>query len=93
MAFDGAEVMEKLKDYSVHSSILSIIGGLKSDSIDNNEKSVKFFNFVNKLGVKSRRITQLSNEIDFIFVKEGLQSSRYATGIFNNLYTDHSAIS
>jgi len=92
MAFDGAEVMEKLKDYSVHSSILSIIGGLKSDSIDNNEKSVKFFNFVNKLGVKSRRRTQLSNEIDFIFVKEGLQSSRYATGIFNNLYTDHSAM-
>merc|ERR1712105_558597 len=84
----------KLKNFTELSllSILSIIGGLKSDSIDNNENSVKFFNFVNKLGVKSRRRTQLSNEIYFIFIKEGLQSSRYATGIFNNLYTDHSAM-
>ena len=28
------------------------------------------------------------SEIDFIFVNEGLQSSRYVTCIFNNLYTN-----
>ena len=42
--------------------------------------------------MKSARITILNNEIDFILLNEGLQSSRYVTGIFNNLYTDHSAI-
>ena len=35
---------------------------------------------------------KLNNKIDFIFVNEGLQSSRYVTGIFDNLYTDHSAM-
>ena len=35
---------------------------------------------------------ELNNEIDFIFINEGLQSSSYVRGILNNVYTDHSAI-
>ena len=39
------------------------------------------------------RIIRLNNHgIYFIYVQDQLQSSKYVTGIFNNLYTDHSAI-
>ena len=92
MSFEVTKLMEKLNDYSVNTSILSIIGSLKSHSIDNNDNAVIFFKIVKKLFVKSARTKKLNSEIDFIFVNEGLQSSRYFTGIFNNLYTDHSAM-
>ena len=96
MAFEDTRLMKKLFDniYSTGDrSLLSIIGGLKSQSIIKNDKSVNFYKIVNKLFVKVARLTKLNNhEIDFIYVNDQLQSSKYVTGIFNNLYTDHSAI-
>ena len=32
---------------------------------------------------------KFNNEIDFTFVNEALQSSKYIKVIFNNLYIDH----
>ena len=32
----------------------------------------------------------INNELDFIFVNEGLQSSRYVTSLSDNLYKDYS---
>ena len=96
MAFEDTRLMKKLLDNNYSRgdrSLLSIIGGLKSQSIIKNEKSVNFYKIVNKLFVKVARLTKLNNhEIDFIYVNDQLQSSKYVTGIFNNLYTDHSAI-
>ena len=95
MSFEVSRIMDKLS-YTIYSrdrSLLSIIGGLKSQSIIKNDKSVNFYKIVNKLFVKVARLTKLNNhEIDFIYVNDQLQSSKYVTGIFNNLYTDHSAI-
>ena len=42
--------------------------------------------------MKYARTKQLNSEFVFIFVNEELQSSRYFTGLLNNLYNDHSAI-
>ena len=55
--------MDKLNDYSVETSILSIIGGLKSHSIDNNDNSVIFFKIVKKLFVKSARKKKLNTSV------------------------------
>ena len=55
MSFEVTKLMDKLlfNDYSVETSILSIIGGLKSHSIVNNDNSVIFFKIVKKLFAKS----------------------------------------
>ena len=73
MSFEVTKLMEKLNDYSVDTSILSIIAGLKSHSIENNDNSVNFFKIVKKLFVKTARRKIMYREIDFIFVNEGLQ--------------------
>ena len=57
-----------------------------------NDSSVKFFNIVNKLGVKSARKNNVNGEIDYVFMNDRLDSSRYVTGLFHNLYIDHSAL-
>ena len=57
-----------------------------------NDSSVNFFNIVNKLGVKSARKNYVNGEIDYVFMNDRLDSSRYVTGLFRNLYTDHSAL-
>ena len=72
-----------MNDYSVNKSILSIIGSLKSHSIENNDNAVIFFMIVKKLYVKYASTNKLVSEIDFIFLNEGLQSSRYFKGICN----------
>ena len=46
-------MMNQLTDYSVNATLLSIIGGLNIQSPEMNDSPVKFFNIVNKLGVKS----------------------------------------
>ena len=33
-----------------------------------------------------------NGEVDCMFMKEDIQSSRYFTGLFQNLYTDHRAV-
>ena len=61
MAFEDTRLMKKLFDniYSTGDrSLLSIIGGLKSQSIIKNDKSVNFYKIVNKLFVKVARLTK-----------------------------------
>ena len=77
MAFEVSRLMKKLlsTNYSRDRSLLSIIGGLKSQSIINNDNSVNFYKIVNKLFVEVARLTKLNNhEIDFIYVNDQLQS-------------------
>ena len=56
---------------------LCIVGNLKSHNIDNNKNSMDFFKMVNTLFVKSARTKKFDNEIDLIFVNEGLESLGY----------------
>ena len=95
MAFEVSTLLKNLLsiNYSRHRSLLSIIGGLRSQSIINNKNIVNFYKIVNNLFVEVARLTKLnSHEIDLIYVKDQLRLSKYITGIFHNLYTDHSAI-
>ena len=44
------------------------------------------------IGVKSARKNNVNGEIDYVFMDDHLPSSKYVTGLFHNLYTDHSAL-
>ena len=75
MSFEVTRLMEKLLDniYSRERSLLSMIGGLKSQSMIRNDKSVNFYNIVNKLFMRVARITKLSNNYnDILYVNKVL---------------------
>ena len=84
MSFEVTKLIGKWNNYSEDTFIPSIIGGLKSHSIENNDNSMKFFKIVKKPFVKYAR-KKINTNIDFTFLNEGLQSSRYIIGIFNTL--------
>ena len=92
MSYEVTKLMDKLNNYSVNISKLSITDGLRSHSIGNDNKSVNFFKFSMKEVKISAKTTKLNTKIDFVFINEGLQLSRYVPGISNVLYTDHSVI-
>ena len=53
LSLQVTKMMDRLTDYSMNGTLLSIIGGVNIQSPEMNDSSVKFFNIVNKLGVKS----------------------------------------
>ena len=55
LSLQVTKMMDRLTDYSINGTLLSIIGGVNIQSPEMNNSSVKFFNIVNNVGVKSAR--------------------------------------
>ena len=83
-SFQESDIINTISDYSNSGTLLSIMGGVNIQSEEMSDSSVTFFNFVNKLSLKCARKNHVNGEIDYIFIKEDIQSSKYVTGLYQN---------
>ena len=78
--------MKRISEYSSNGTLLSIIGGLNIQSEET------LFNIFNNVSVKCATTHNVNGEFDYVFIKDDIDSSKYSTGLFWNLYTDHQAV-
>ena len=91
-SFKHSYFMKRISEYSTSGQLLSIIGGMKIQSEVITDSSVTFVNIFNNLNVKSTIRHNDKGELDYVFMKDDIDSSKYSTGSFANLYSDHRAL-
>ena len=73
------KMINRLNGYSGDLILSSIISSLNIQYPEMNDISKKFFNIVNKLLVESAQTNYVNRKIYYVFINEGLDSSRHVT--------------
>ena len=84
-----------LTDFSYHDNFVSVIGDLNIRSEFGIETSRKLMDIFKKLGVKSafKSVTHnLDGQLDYVLMRNDIQSNKYLAGTFKNLYSDHRSL-
>merc|ERR1712163_64829 len=90
-----ADIMDMLTHYSQEENFLGVIGDLNIRSEFGIDTSTKLLDIFQKLGVKSvlKSVTHnLDGQLDYVLMKNYIQSNKYLAGTFKNLYSDHSSL-
>merc|ERR1712121_583671 len=90
-----ADIMDMLTHYSQEENFLGVIGDLNIRSEFGIDTSTKLLDIFQKLGVKSvfKSVTHnLDGQLDYVLMKNDIQSNKYLAGTFKNLYSDHSLL-
>merc|ERR1712163_7457 len=90
-----AEIMNMLTPYSKEENFLAVIGDLNIRSEFGIDTSTKLMDIFQKLGVKSvfKSVTHnLDGQLDYVLMRNDIQSNKYLAETFKNLYSDHSSL-
>merc|ERR1712240_563091 len=90
-----AEIMNMLTPYSKEENFLAVIGDLNIRSEFGIDTSTKLMDIFQKLGVKSafKSVTHnLDGQLDYVLMRNDIQSNKYLAGTFKNLYSDHRSL-
>ena len=90
-----AEIMNMLTHYSKEENFLAVIGDLNIRSEFGIDTSTKLMDIFQKLGVKSvfKSVTHnLDGQLDYVLMRNDIQSNKYLAGTFKNLYSDHRSL-
>ena len=89
------DIMKMLTHYSQKENFLGVIGDLNIRSEFGIDTSTKLMDIFQKLGVKSvfKSVTHnLDGQLDYVLMRNDIQSNKYLAGTFKNLYSDHSSL-
>merc|ERR1712240_969684 len=89
------EIMNMLTNYSKEENFLAVIGDLNIRSEFGIDTSTKSMDIFQKLGVKSvfKSVTHnLDGQLDYVLMRNDIQSNKYLAGTFKNLYSDHRSL-
>merc|ERR1712081_156175 len=84
-----------LTHYSQKKNFLGVIGDLNIRSEFGIDTLTKLLDIFQKLGVKSvfKSVTHnLDGQLDYVLMKNNIQSNKYLAGTFKNLYSDHRSL-
>merc|ERR1712002_1046788 len=90
-----ADIMDMLTHYSQKENFLGVIGDLNIRSEFGIDTSTKLMDIFQKLGVKSafKSVTHnLDGQLDYVLIRNDIQSNKYLAGTFKNLYSDHRSL-
>ena len=89
------EIMNILTNFSYEENFLAVIGDLNIRSEFGIDTSTKLMDIFKKLGVKSafKCVTHnLDGQLDYVLMRNDIQSNKYLAGTFKNLYSDHRSL-
>ena len=89
------EIMQWLAYYSYDGNFVSVIGDFNIRSEFGIETSTKLMDIFKKLRVKSafKCVTHnLDGQLDYVLMRNDIQSNKYLAGTFKNLYSDHRSL-
>ena len=89
------DILKMLTQYSQKENFIGVIGDLNIRSEFGIDTSTKLLDIFQKLGVKSvfKSVTHnLDGQLDYVLMKNDIQSNKYLAGTFKNLYSDHSSL-
>ena len=89
------DIINNLTDFSYHDNFVSVIGDLNIRSEFGIDTSTKLMDIFKKLGVKSafKCVTHnLDGQLDYVLMRNDIQSNKYLAGTFKNLYSDHRSL-
>ena len=89
------DIINNLTDFSYHDNFVSLIRDLNITIEIGIETSRKLMDIFKKLGVKSafKSVTHnLDGQLDYVLMRNDIQSNKYLAGNFKNLYSDHRSL-
>merc|ERR1712082_8347 len=89
------EIMNISTNFSYEENFLAVIGDLNIRSEFGIDTSTKLMDIFQKLGVKSvfKSVTHnLDGQLDYVLMRNDIQSNKYLAGTFKNLYSDHRSL-
>ena len=89
------EIMEMLALLSCKENFVGVIGDFNIRTEFGMDTSKKLMDILQQLGVKSAFKSVTHNQdgqLDYVLIRQDIQSDKYLAGNFKNLYSDHSSI-
>ena len=95
-AFQQSDLINKISEYSKNDQFLSVIGDLNIRSEMGSDISLTLVNIFKKLRVKSALQSirhNLNGKLDYVLMRDDINSEKYSAGTFKNLYSEHKSLS
>ena len=89
------DIIKMLSVYSMKENFVSLIGDFNIQSEFGIDTPRKLMDIFKKLGVKSAvksTTHNLGGQLDYILIRNDIDSNKYLAGSFKNLYSDHKSL-